>query len=1200
MANDNRRDMHAFFMPKANAGHSAETGFDVNDKRRKRQRTRSPDQDPAVLDPLETHEWVDQLNAAASGALLGSNATYRSTGDQGESSVGRTAWNRTGSNGSNLSVRGKSQNGCSTDSSCPINADMPLAEEISQPSGADSNEDTAKTPPKKMLRVRPDGKLGSPKAKAPAQDAKPKRGRKSAKAETLPKMLVASVRYGTDAQSRSSTGRKIANIFSSTAINPSPAKSKPNRPPEPPKPTHPFFLGGPKRDRCQQELAQSNDDKETRVGGRPVTPIRKVVSPTKARVTSKPPGISESSAAVLNLGGNAFRSDQARISRFPGAMEPLWPPEGMVHVRQDYDSAEMSRPTPHFSHASKARRKMKEAEVRIPKEERILTPYIDVVQAYRSNDEVFRRVHSREWRDFRRPLRRIVTGRELQQAVRREVASKLPMSYQDATDRQNENELGNLQMPQSPLHPAVHRMYKNIATSLTAFDMFECETQDWVHKYAPDCAEQVLQPGREVLILRDWLKTLTINSVAFRAGDSSKPRDSSVSSRRATTKRKRRRAGELDGFVLSSDEEANEMCEVTDSEDGQTPGSMLRRSIIRSRDAGNSGNGERVTNAVVISGPHGCGKTAAVHAVARELGFEVFEINAGSRRSGRDIWDKVGDMTRNHLVNHAHPDKGADAKEEAETMNLSSEKLKQDLDSGRQGTVNSFFKSKRAPKKSSSKSKPKVQELSPKKDPPQRDQSQKQSLILLEEVDVLFDEDKTFWATTLELLVQSKRPVIMTCTDESLLPLEDMVLYAILRLTPAPEQLATDYLLLVACNEGHILPRDAVLKLYKSKGSDLRASMTELNFFCQMAIGDTKGGLEWMLDKSPSTNSNDRSQEPLRVVSEGTYQTGMGWLSGEHQKSLAEQSMDQEAEMLSQTWYGWYIDVGACDSYVLPLATQEEPLRTPAFQQLSVLDQVAESFSAADTFPGRIPLIADMAPLDTAQPELTEKVCSNFVEGLSLLQADPVIDQTGVAQAIAFTIKACARRLMHPCDEEPVETSISNDKVIYMITEGMQARRSERLNVRFDYAAVFEPIARSNKIVFGIPKGPQISTFDGSLSTITEDLAPYVRSIVHYDLRLEEQRRLLSSLLSQPGKNGKRQRTTRASRAALEGGSKAHTRRERWFPKNTNFDLVLQSGGEGWQDIALKQAMAERSEEETGLDEGSSRDSTGSAMESDA
>lgn len=168
-----------------------------------------------------------------------------------------------------------------------------------------------------------------------------------------------------------------------------------------------------------------------------------------------------------------------------------------------------------------------------------------------------------------------------------------------------------------------------------------------------------------------------------------------------------------------------------------------------------------------------------------------------------------------------------------------------------------------------------------------------------------------------------------------------------------------------------------------------------------------------------------------------------------------------------------------------------------------------------------------------------------------------------------------------------------------MITENMQTCLSKRPNVRSDYGGIFEPIARFIKPVLGISKGPQISTFDGSLSSITEDLAPYVRSIVSYDLRLEEHRRLLSSVLSQPGKNGKRQRTTRASRAALEGGSKAHTRRERWFPNNTNFDAVLQSGGERWQDIALKQAMAEPDEGGTELDDGSRRNSMGSAVESD-
>ena len=899
---------------------------------------------------------MDQLNAAASGALPGSRATYSSTSDQGESSVGRTTRKRRegGTNVPSLSVRGRSRNGSSTESSRPLNADMPLAGEISQPSDPKSNKNTARTPPKKILRIRPDGKLGSPKAKASTQDAKSKRGRKSAKAEIPPKTLVASIRYGKDGQSRFSVGEKIANIFSGTASNPSPAKSKPNRLPESPKPTHPFFLSGPKRDQRQPELAQCNDYSEAGPGDRPVAPKGRVVSPTKARVTSKPLGIAGVSAGIFGLGGNPFRPDHARISRFPGAMESLWPPEGMVHVRQDYESAEMTTPRPHGSRATKTLRKMKEAEIRIPKEERILTPYLEVIQAYRSDCEVIGRVHSREWREFRRPLRRLLTGLELQQIVRRKIASRLSTPYQNTTDRQDEDECANLKKSQSPLHPAVQHIYKEIATSLTSFDKFECETQDWVNKYAPASADKVLQTGREVPILRNWLKSLTINSVGFRAGNASKTRESSVSSRRVTTKRKKRTAEELDGFLVSSEEEANEMCQVTDSEDSHPTGLNLRKSVIRSRDADNSGNGERATNAVVISGPHGCGKTAAVHAVARELGFEVFEINAGSRRSGKDILDRVGDMARNHLVKQAHSDQSADGKEEVEAMNLLDEKLKQDLDSGRQGTMNSFFKSRGAPKTSPSKRKQKAHIPSTQKEPPRKHQSQRQSLILLEEVDVLFDEDKAFWATTLELLTQSKRPVIMTCTDESLLPLEDMVLNAILRFTPAPEQLATDYLLLVACNEGHLLPRDAVSNLYKSKGSDLRASMTELNFFCQMAIGDTKGGLEWMLTKSTSTNSNAQNQENLRVISDGTYQSGMGWLGGQHETFPAERSTDDEAEMLLKARDGWGLDVGACKAHVWPV-TQEELPQALALQRLQLIDQVFDALSAADTFiPGMV------------------------------------------------------------------------------------------------------------------------------------------------------------------------------------------------------------------------------------------------------
>ena len=803
-----------------------------------------------------------------------------------------------------------------------------------------------------MMKVRSDGKLGSPKVKS-------KRGRKPAKIGTVPKTRVVTIKYGTDSQSRSSLGRQITDINSATVMTPTLAMSKLNKPPESPKPTHPFFLGASKRDHYHQEAASSNEDKNIGTGDHHTTLAQGSVNPIKARVISRPPSIPEPSAGLFGSGGNIFSSDHARISRIPGAMEPLWPPAGMVHVGQDHKFAETTLPIPRVLCASKTCRKMKEAEVRIPKEEQVLKRYVDVVHVYRSDEEVARRVHSREWREFRRPLRRILTGRELQQAVCREIASKLPVPHHDATESQDSGRSGTPQIPQGSPHPAIYNVYKEIATSLCAFDKFECETQDWVHKYAPASADRVLQSGREVFILRDWLKNLTTNSIGFRADDTSKNRDSSIFSRRAPTRKKRRRTEELNGFVLSSDDEGNEMCQVTDFEDCHPTSPMLKRSVVRSRDAGNSCNDERVPNTVVISGPHGCGKTAAVYAVARELGFEVFEINAGSRRSGKDILDKVGDMSQNHLVKHASSDQGADANDEAENLRLLSEKLKQDLDSGRQGTMKSFFKSRGVPKKSPSKRKPKSQKSSPKRERPRKQQNQKQSLILLEEVDILFDDDKAFWATTLELLVQSKRPIIMTCTDESLLPLGNMILYAILRFTHTPEQVGTDYLLLVACNEGHLLPRDAVTSLYKSKGLDLRASMTELNFFCQMSVGDTKGGLEWMLPKPPLESSEDQSREPLRVVSEGTYQAGMGWLSSQYQSSLAKWSIDQESEILLKAWYEWGLDVGACEAYISPSTIQDDISRTLDLERLRILDNVAESLSAADIVSGRKPLFTD-------------------------------------------------------------------------------------------------------------------------------------------------------------------------------------------------------------------------------------------------
>ena len=42
-------------------------------------------------------------------------------------------------------------------------------------------------------------------------------------------------------------------------------------------------------------------------------------------------------------------------------------------------------------------------------------------------------------------------------------------------------------------------------------------------------------------------------------------------------------------------------------------------------------------NTALLSGPTGVGKTATVHALARQLGFKVLEVNASSLRGGRQV-----------------------------------------------------------------------------------------------------------------------------------------------------------------------------------------------------------------------------------------------------------------------------------------------------------------------------------------------------------------------------------------------------------------------------------------------------------------------------------------------------------------------------------------------------------------------------------
>lgn len=521
---------------------------------------------------------------------------------------------------------------------------------------------------------------------------------------------------------------------------------------------------------------------------------------------------------------------------------------------------------------------------------------------------------------LRHPTRNAASGKVLQRAIDSQLSSSLPH-------------------PTSKVHssnPVITKLRSALSLSTSAFDCGKYESKLWAHKYAPKVAEDVLQVGREVHVLRDWLRHLKINAV-----DTGKPTGDGPNSKskRDQKRRNRRKPTEkLDGFIVSSEDEASEMDNLSGSDD-ELAGDVTvasRKTVVRTGDSalgGQHGDGKgRITNAILISGPSGSGKTASVYAVAKELDFEVFEINPSSRRSARDMLERVGDMTQNHLVHLLNDSDDSSITHRDSALN----------DNIKQNKLQGFFKNQGSkPSKASSN----LPHSSPKPDPEtRRRREQKQSLILIEEADILFDEDKQFWTGVLTLISQSRRPIVITCNDESLVPTQGMSLHAILRYQRPPRDLVLDYLLLIAATEGHVLKRDAVSKLYTGSGFDVRRSLMDLNLWCQIGVGSEKAGLDWILPQWPPGANVDHNGDRVRVLSLNTYEPYMGWFNRDC--FLEQNPLEKETDALSDSLHWW--DLGIQDLEDVSGFSKAELVPLDQFrsksklEKLELLDQEAE------------------------------------------------------------------------------------------------------------------------------------------------------------------------------------------------------------------------------------------------------------------
>ena len=229
--------------------------------------------------------------------------------------------------------------------------------------------------------------------------------------------------------------------------------------------------------------------------------------------------------------------------------------------------------------------------------------------------------------------------------------------------------------------------------------------------------------------------------------------------------------------------------------------------------------------------------------------------------------------------------------------------------------------------------------------------------------------------------------------------------------------------------------------------------------------------------------------------------------------------------------------------------------------------------------------------LDATLPDPPAKARDDCVLGLTPLDSPLLTLHDSLTTSIPATIKSLSRSVLRSrtssVTQQPKDTDtlqpLNESSALSLITKSftslsLSAPEQPAIK-RIDLAFAFDPIATSDS---SAATYLDPSVFDRTMSLITVDVAPYVRSIVAYESGLQKKRLKMSSLLSvgdadgSTGQNSlqatnpttgtgtKRMRTTRAALSALEGGDRGVKRKERWFRGELNPFLVEKTGGKGW------------------------------------
>ncbi|KAF8655270.1 hypothetical protein AX16_003171 [Volvariella volvacea WC 439] len=456
-------------------------------------------------------------------------------------------------------------------------------------------------------------------------------------------------------------------------------------------------------------------------------------------------------------------------------------------------------------------------------------------------------------------------------------------------------------------HPAIRHI---VDTTRANHEVTVSDNRLWVDKWHPSKASHVLGNEANALYLRDWMQALRLNPIVInRVSTSKQDKQASASQKRkdyecprgvkrshiirSTSTQKSRKKRRID----DSDEEDGWLDEDflspppwgLSEDDEPIPPSPAEPHL---QALGAQAFNHHLANTIVLVGPHGCGKTASVFACAEELGWEVFEVYPGiGRRNGANIDHLVGDVGKNHIMKNTRSrmNEPSISRMQPNAFTMECDGAVEALEP--QGDPVATRQEGKGPL-SGEQTSPGVERSD---GFPESQRLIQQSLILLEEVDILFKEDVNFWPAVIDFIRSCKRPVICTCNDISLIPLDDLPLQAVLTYQPCPSPVAVSYLQAICCAEGAAMERNSLVELYDSTYevmsidlpeasgvsangklpvADLRRAIHSLQLWCVDAscLVRAGSGTEW----KPSHDVVTSKGGDWHLVDEKVEQTGQG------------------------------------------------------------------------------------------------------------------------------------------------------------------------------------------------------------------------------------------------------------------------------------------------------------------------------------